>query len=188
MTERRLDQVAFLRAVNVGGRNKVPMAGLRALFQDLGYPGARTYVQSGNVVFAAGSDGKDRAALADRIHAAIKAELGVSSPVILRSTSELTKAVKASPYAADEEDLTKVHIGFLAAKPTAAAVKALDPDRSPGDELRVIGSEVHLHFGPSGAGASKLTAAWLDKALGTTVTARNLRTCQAVLGLLRPSS
>jgi uncharacterized protein (DUF1697 family) len=42
--------VAFLRTVNLGVRNKVPMAALRAELASSGLPGARTYLQSGNVV------------------------------------------------------------------------------------------------------------------------------------------
>ena len=185
MTDPRPDQAAFLRAVNVGGNNKLPMAGLRDLFATLGYAGPRTYVQSGNIVFAAGAEAKDHNQLAARIHDAILDEFGVRSPVILRSEPELAKAIAASPYAADEPDLTKLHIGFLADKPAAAKVQALDLDRSPGDEYCVIGSDVHFHYGAEGAGRSKLGAAWFDKALGTTLTARNMRTCQAVLAMLQ---
>jgi uncharacterized protein (DUF1697 family) len=185
MSEPRPDLAAFLRAVNVGGKNKVPMAELRELFANLGYPGAQTYVQSGNIVFAAGTDAKDRTALAARIEAGITDRFGVSSPVILRSAAELAKAIKASPYAKHENEPAKVHIVFMADKPSATAVAALDPDRSPGDEFSVIGSEIHIHFGPAGAGRSKLGADWFDRTLKTTVTARNLRTCQAVLDLLR---
>jgi uncharacterized protein (DUF1697 family) len=44
--------VALLRAVNVGGR-KLPMAELRALCAGLGWSDVATYIQSGNLVFAA---------------------------------------------------------------------------------------------------------------------------------------
>ena len=44
--------VAFLRAVNVGGR-RVSMDRLRAAFQELGFEGVSTYIASGNVVFEA---------------------------------------------------------------------------------------------------------------------------------------
>ena len=45
--------VAMLRGINVSGRNKVPMAGLRSTAESLGYTGVRSYVQSGNLVFDA---------------------------------------------------------------------------------------------------------------------------------------
>ena len=45
--------IALLRGINVGGRNKLPMAELRALAEGLGWTDVRTYIQSGNVVFRA---------------------------------------------------------------------------------------------------------------------------------------
>ncbi|QFR96271.1 DUF1697 domain-containing protein [Streptomyces tsukubensis] len=55
---------ALLRGINVGGKNTVPMAELRALFGELGFDGVRTHLNSGNAVFTAeaeakaGADGK----------------------------------------------------------------------------------------------------------------------------------
>lgn len=45
--------LALLRGINVGGRNPVPMAGLRACFEELGCQQVQTYIASGNVVFEA---------------------------------------------------------------------------------------------------------------------------------------
>lgn len=44
------EMVALLRVVNLGARNKVPMAQLRTLLEDAGYDGVRTYIASGNVI------------------------------------------------------------------------------------------------------------------------------------------
>jgi Protein of unknown function (DUF1697) len=48
--------VALLRGINLGGRNKVAMADLRALVSELGHADAATYIQSGNVLFTAPAD------------------------------------------------------------------------------------------------------------------------------------
>jgi uncharacterized protein (DUF1697 family) len=45
--------LALLRGINVGGKNKIPMAELKAALEDLGYEDVRTYIQSGNVVLSA---------------------------------------------------------------------------------------------------------------------------------------
>ena len=42
--------VVLLRAINVGGRNKIPMADLRELLAELEFANIATYIQSGNVV------------------------------------------------------------------------------------------------------------------------------------------
>lgn len=43
--------VALLRGINVGGKNKIAMADLRAAFEKAGYTNVRTYITSGNVLF-----------------------------------------------------------------------------------------------------------------------------------------
>jgi uncharacterized protein (DUF1697 family) len=43
--------LALLRGINVGGKNKVSMAGLKQLLEEIGLKDVRTYIQSGNVIF-----------------------------------------------------------------------------------------------------------------------------------------
>ena len=74
--------VALLRAVNVAGVNRLPMEEFRALLEDLGLKGARTYIQSGNAVF----DGR---ASAGDIAAAIKKAVGFAPHVFLVAASAL---------------------------------------------------------------------------------------------------
>lgn len=73
--------VAMIRGVNVGGGNKLPMAGLRASCEAIGFTGAATYVQSGNAVFDAGGGEEDVVAL---LRSALMADHGLNVPVIVR--------------------------------------------------------------------------------------------------------
>ena len=41
--------VVLLRGINVGGKNKIPMAALKECLEDQGLRDVRTYIQSGNV-------------------------------------------------------------------------------------------------------------------------------------------
>jgi len=43
--------IALLRAVNVGGTGKLPMAELRKLAEEIGFAGVSTYIASGNLLF-----------------------------------------------------------------------------------------------------------------------------------------
>lgn len=88
--------IAFLRAVNVGGRT-VTMERLRALFGELGLTGVRTYIQSGNVFFTADA-GVDRAALTCRIEAHLSQALGYQVPVMLRTVDELAATLALDPF------------------------------------------------------------------------------------------
>jgi uncharacterized protein (DUF1697 family) len=173
--------LALLRAVNVGGKSKLPMKELRDAMQAAGFANVATYIQSGNVLFDAPD--ADRDALPGRLAALIEREFGVRSPVVLRTRDELAQAIANYPFAGDGTPAKLLHIMFLADLPAPANVAALDPNRSPGDDYVVIGRDVHIRFG-AGVAGSKLTNAYFDAKLGTVGTARNLRTANTLLEMI----
>ncbi|MFF2039141.1 DUF1697 domain-containing protein [Kitasatospora sp. NPDC058170] len=93
------EYIAFLRAVNVGGRT-VRMERLRALFAELGLGGVRSYIQSGNVFFT--TEEADRDALARRIEGHLAEALGFPVPVMLRTPDEVEALLAAEPFAGIE--------------------------------------------------------------------------------------
>jgi uncharacterized protein (DUF1697 family) len=158
--------VALLRAVNVGGRNKVPMADLRALATSLGYDDPVTYVQSGNLlVTTAARPATVERALTD----AIEREMGVTTTVMVRTAAEMASIAAADPYA-DEADPTKRSTVFLTAAP--AEPGALSPDRFAPDRFTVIGRELYLHL-PNGMGRATFSMPVVERALQVRGTARN---------------
>lgn len=165
--------VALLRGINVGGKNSLSMKDLVGMFERAGCVTTRHYIQSGNIVFSA------PAALAVKVPAVVAAAIakdhGLGIPVVLRSEQELRAVVRGNPFLKAGADPDTLHVMFLADQPSKAAVAALDPARSPPDELVVKGREVYLMC-PNGVGRSKLTNAWLDAKLATVSTARNWRT------------
>jgi uncharacterized protein (DUF1697 family) len=174
--------VALLRGINVGGKNKLPMKDLAALFDGAGCGDVVTYIQSGNVVYSA------KPALARRvpelISNAIESELGLHVPVIVRSAEELASAAAAIPFAPADCEARLLYVAFLRDRPTAAQIAGLDPERSPRDEFRVVGREVYLKFA-GGAADTKLTNAYFDGRLATVSTMRNWNTVTKLLELVR---
>lgn len=170
--------IALLRGINVGGANRLQMSALRAAFEEAGCKEIRTYIASGNVVFDAS------AAIAKRvpelIGVAIRSNYGVDSPVIVRSARDFATLVRDNPFTGDEVDEGTLHVAFLADQPTKAAVAALEPDHSPGDEFVVSGREVYLRL-PNGVARTKLNNEWLDTSLETVSTMRNWRTVNRLL-------
>jgi Protein of unknown function (DUF1697) len=79
--------VAFLRAINVGGRN-VTMAALRAQFEALGFSNVETFIASGNVIFEAAS--RDSAALHRKIEAHLAKSLGHEVSTFVRTDATST--------------------------------------------------------------------------------------------------
>jgi uncharacterized protein (DUF1697 family) len=86
--------VALLRAINVGGRNPVPMAELRTAFEDAGHLEVRTYIQSGNVVFRSPMA---RATLETQLERLLARQFGFAVPVVLRSDAQLRAVVAKAP-------------------------------------------------------------------------------------------
>ena len=173
---------ALLRGINVGGKNRLPMKDLAAMFDAAGCGSVSTYIQSGNVLFEASP------ALARRIPAlvgkAISDRFGYRVPVVLRSAVELRRIARGNPFLKAGADLDELHVVFLSDSPSAAMGRALDPDRSPPDEFALRGREIYLRC-PNGYGRSKLTNAYFDSKLSTTSTVRNWRTVVKLLELSR---
>jgi uncharacterized protein (DUF1697 family) len=87
--------VALLRGINVGGKNLIPMPALRACFETGGFPEARTYIQSGNVVFETPERGA--AALTRRIEKMLSATFDYRARVVLRSRTQMRAIVDRAP-------------------------------------------------------------------------------------------
>lgn len=171
---------ALLRGVNVGGRNKLPMAELRALFTALGRADVVTYIQSGNVVFRGAT--RDDRETATRIESRIAERFGLAVAVLLRTRAELEAIAGGNPFLAEQADFSKLHVVFLRDEPAPDALARLDPGRSPGDELAVARREVYLHL-PAGSARTKLTLDWIERTLGVDATARNWNTLLRLLEL-----
>ena len=165
--------VALLRGINVGGKNRLLMKDLSALFVEAGCEDVRTYIQSGNVAFRAGR------ALAGRvpqlIGEAISARFGFRIPVLARTRAELAAIVRENPFLRHGADPRALHVGFLAEQPEATDIDSFDPDRSPPDEFAVVGREVCFHC-PLGLARTKFTTRYFESKLSTTMTVRNWRT------------
>lgn len=171
--------IALLRGINVGGHKRVPMAELRTAFEALGHRQVATYVQSGNVVF---SSDLDRRTLAAGIERALLDHFGFDIPVIVRSERELAAVARRHPFAANQDDPTKLAVLFLAAAPAAEDVDEFDAARFAPDEFVVDGSELYVHY-PNGTGRSKLTIDAVERALKSSATGRNWRTVGKLLEL-----
>lgn len=164
---------ALLRGINVGGRAKVAMSELRQLFVDLGYADAKTYIQSGNVVFEASLRSPARAAT--EISARIEKDLGVRCSVLLRTRQELAIVLAGNPYLGAGADLSALYVTFLDVEPDAGQAKRLVVPPGETAEFTLAGRELYLHY-PDGYGRTKLSNTYIEKRLGVVATTRNWNT------------
>lgn len=173
--------LALLRGINVGGKNKISMADLAAIFVEVGCVAPRTYIQSGNVIFEAAPE--TAVLVPAAVSTAIATHFGFQSPVVSRTASEIDAVVRDVPFPVDGVDETTLHVSFLAATPTADRVAALDPQKFAPDLFVVHGRTIYLQL-PQGMARTKLTNAYFDRALATISTVRNWRTVIALRALM----
>jgi uncharacterized protein (DUF1697 family) len=185
--------VALLRGINVGGRNKVPMADLREVVASLGHTGVTTYIQSGNVLFS--SADTDTARMAAALETAIEDRFGIWASVVVLSRDELAGVLAGNPYR-DEPNPKMVHVVFLNAQPPEdlldRVLAAQDAVAAKGsrDAVQAVGHALFLHT-PDGYGTSELAQTLFrivsppakQKKPGLAATARNWATATKLLSL-----
>jgi len=165
--------VALFRGINVGGKHALPMKELVSILEDLGAKEVKTYIQSGNAVFA-GPD-KNTATLANKISQEIKNRRGFEPHVLLLTMKEFERAMKKNPFPGPAEDSPQtLHAGFLASKPKNPNLKSLEGLKSNSERFRLVDNVFYVHA-PDGIGRSKL-AGGAEKLLGVPMTDRNWRT------------
>lgn len=162
--------IALLRSVNVAGQGRMPMSEVTQSFVTLGYRDVRTYIQTGNVLFA--SPSKSETKLVEAIERRLDLDFGTSPAVLLRTATELARVVATSPYLSQAAEPSRHHVTFLRTTPTAERLAAFTAPPSGNDELTIIGREIYVHT-PDGYANTKLNGAYLERHLGVVSTTRN---------------
>jgi uncharacterized protein (DUF1697 family) len=173
--------VALLRGINLLNSRRIKMPALEAIFTASGAKNVRSYIQSGNIVFTAPASALKKIAV--NVDREMNASHGFGCHLTTRTQPELEAIIAANPFADRLCDGKTLHVVFLADMPTPEQVATLDPNRSPGDEFRVIGREVFLYL-PNGMARTKLSNQWLDSRLKTTSTVRNWNTVRKLAEMM----
>lgn len=166
------------------GRTRVPMADLRAMLQDLGFEGVRTWIASGNAVFRA-PDGPTGAALEALLEREIASRIGPALDVMVRSPAEWDAAIAVNPFAQDAAERPgKLLLTALKAEPGEAGARAFEALAEAPDKCRVIGRHAYLVF--TGAQSlSRYTPAAYRRTLGCSGTGRNWNTALKLQAMAR---
>jgi uncharacterized protein (DUF1697 family) len=171
-------QVAFLRAINVGGHT-VRMNELREHFEDLGFDDVATFIASGNVIFEAAGGGRR---LETRIERHLEERLGYEVATFVRSIDELEAVPADVPFAPGEIDGDghRLYVGFLRESPGSAATAAVRALASDVDALDVVGRELYWLSRVS-MRDSPVTGARLEKLIGGPATLRSINTVNRLI-------
>lgn len=171
------DHIALFRGINVGGRNLIPMKELVLIMEEAGAVNIRTYIQSGNVVFAGLPSAGEKAAQL------IESKHGFRPEVLVLSTEDLERAIRNCPYA--EAEGKACHFSFCKSEPGIFDKSRLEQLKADSEDFVLKDRVFYLHA-PDGIGRSKL-AANVERCLGVATTARNLNTVRKLSEMVNKS-
>ena len=161
----------LLRAVNVGGTGKLPMAELRAMCEAAAFTDVRTYIASGNVVLRSASTARQVQAT---LEAALADYAGKPVAVLVRTAAEMAAVLDANPFA--DAAPNRVMVIFLDQPPPPDALH--QASGLAGEQFVLGRREIYVHY-PDGMGDSKLKISGAKAG-----TARNLNTVAKLVGMV----
>jgi uncharacterized protein (DUF1697 family) len=177
--------VALLRGINVGGRNPIRMAGLRASFEDQGYRNVATYIQSGNVIFESGAA---TAKLVREIEDMLAPTFGYEASVVLRSRTQLRGIVSRAPAGfGSQPGRYRYDVLFLKAPLAASAVIKTVPIKEGVDEVHAGPGVLYFSRLNSKATQSRLSK-FASMPVYQNITMRNWNTTLKLLELMNGPS
>jgi uncharacterized protein (DUF1697 family) len=168
--------IVLLTGINVSGKNKLPMAELRELLNDLGFENAKTYIQSGNIIL---DSDEIKSAVCKKIEEGIFSKFGYDVSVLARTIQEWEKAVKNYPFSLENEKI--VAFTFL---DKSVEVVTVEVNGVKNDQYQINDDVVYLYC-PSTFADTKLSNNLFERKLKVTATTRNLRTTLKLLELAK---
>lgn len=166
--------IVLLRGINVSGKNKLPMADLRELLNELEYQNVQTYIQSGNIIL---DSEESKAKICKKIKDGIEKQFGYDVPVIAKTVSEWKKAIENYPFSIDNPKI--VAFVFLDQKTSETNIEANGIND---DEYKIDNDMVYLYC-PSTFAKTKLSNNLIERKLKVTATTRNYNTTLKLLAL-----
>ena len=167
----------FLRGVTPTGKNRVPMADLRAALAKAGLRDVRTYIQSGNVI---ARSQLDPTAIQSLVHDVIFRRIGADLAVMARTHPQIGKILADNPFSPDAASRT--YFTLLASPPAAPLVDELRRiDFSP-DRVQLIGDTLYTLYATKHSD-SKFNNNFFERKLKTAGTTRNFNTLSRLRAL-----
>ncbi len=170
----------LLRGVNVGTKNSLPMAELRAMLTKVGCADVQTYVQSGNAVFGTKLG---EAALTKAIESALGAYMGRPIATTLRTLEQMKAVVEGNPFSKVATKPAYLCVTFLSHAPAKTEVTPLHAQDWKPELFKVVGREIYT-WHPNGQGRSRLAAALGKLPWRGAVTTRNWNTVLKLVEML----
>ena len=170
--------IAFLRAINVGGRT-VKMDLLRELLESLKLKNVETFIASGIVIFE--STAKAGATLEAKIATALQQALGYEVATFIRTAGELAEIATRQPFRPAELAAAQAfNVAFLAEPLSAVTQRKLLGLKNDIDDFAIVDREV-FWLCRQKQSDSTFSNAVLEKTIGQSATLRSMSTLQKVV-------
>ena len=127
--------IAFLRGVNISGKNKVPMAELKRCFEELDFSEVKTYLNSGNVAFSSDEDNIE--VLTSQAEMIINRQFGLDIPVFVISKEKLEDILQNAPEWWGDEN-KEIYDNLIFIMPPATFSEVWGEIGEPKEELEKI--------------------------------------------------
>ena len=170
--------VAFLRGINVGGKNKIKMETLCEVCSALGFANVKTYINSGNVIFETSKT--DDKKLAEKLEKAIEKEFLLNIKVMVRTISEIENIIKNNPFDRQFENDKDLHVFFLDEELSNEKRELLLSNNNENEKFAVRNREIFCLLRVSVLD-SLMGKDYIGKKLKVSATARNWRTVNKIL-------
>jgi len=164
------------------GHNSLKMTDLASLYNKLGFTDAKTFIQSGNVIFSNKSD-ETESLISTAIEKEILERFNYIVPVMIRTTRELSDLFSVNPFLGEINfDGAKMAVIFLHEVPSAAQLEKVKGVDYPPDKFKISGREIFIYC-PNGFGRTKLYTNFFENKMGVTGTARNWKTITTLVAM-----
>ena len=175
--------IAFLRGINISGKNKVPMAELKKGFEEIGFAEVKTYLNSGNVIFS--SDEDDMVEITNRIETMIKRQFGLEIPVFVILKETLEDILTHAPDWWGSED-KEIYDNLIFIIPPATFADVFNEIGEPKEELEKIKDYKEAVFWSFSRKDYQKTNWWSKTAstkISTKLTIRTANTVRKIVGM-----
>jgi uncharacterized protein (DUF1697 family) len=169
--------IAFLRAINVGGR-RIKMDELRGMFESGGFHNVSTLLASGNVIFDSVEPDADR--VAGSVDNMLRGALEFEVDTFIRTPDHIRSILEHAPFDGREiEKAATYNVGFLGNPLSAEQLAILQTFESDVDQFRAFGTEIHWLCSVKQS-QSEFTNARFERAAHLRATFRGIKTIERV--------
>lgn len=175
--------ISLLRGINVGGKRKILMVDLKALYKKLGFTQVVTYIQSGNVIFEA-KKSLSIQEIEEAIKLALQKKYNFDVPVLVRTIRSFKSTIKINPFLKDKKvAIERLYLTFLAEKPSAEKLESIKTIDTANDSCQIIDKDIFICCSEKYS-SSKLTNTFFESKLKVKATTRNWKTISKLVEIV----